>query len=97
MRCREGGWVRDRTWGDRKGRRWGQWRGKWGAGKLHYPGTYSPEEELLCQDGCAAVAEVRAQGQQPAAETNQEGLWARGELEEGAQPLELGMAQGRGH
>lgn len=70
---------------------------KRGAGNLRCPGTYSPEEELLCQDGCAGVAEVGGQSQQPAAETHQEGLGARGELEEGAQPLELGMAEGKGH
>jgi len=80
---------------DTRGKRWGRQRGKGGAGKL-CSHTYSPEEELLCQDGRAGVAEVGAESQQPAAETHQELLRACGELEEGAQPPELGTPEGTG-
>lgn len=58
--------------------------------------TYSCEEELLNQNSCTGIAEVRCESQQPAAELHQELLWACGELEEGAQPLELGTAERTG-
>lgn len=95
MRWREGGCERDRTYGQK---RQGMQRGKQGVfrlGKL-CPSTYSCEEELLSQDSCAGVAEVGCESQQPAAEPPQELLRARGELEEGAQPLELGTAERTG-
>lgn len=85
-----------------KNRRWGlhvrkqgRKKGRDNLGDL-CPGTYSLEEELLSQDGCAGVAEVGCESQQPATEPHQELLWACGKLEEGAQPLELGTAEGTG-
>lgn len=83
---------------ERENTMWGPQRGKQGRHNLGNlcPGTYSLEEELLSQDGCAGVAEVGCESQQPAAEPHQKLLWARGKLEEGAQPLELGTTEGTG-
>lgn len=82
--------------GTRKGR-WGWWGRKQGPGSLCCSHTYSPEEELLRQGGRTGVAELRAENHQPAAETHQDVFRARGELQEGAQPLELGWQRGQGH